>query len=79
MVNSIHFRAYSGDKIIHSAIKCRINNIRPISIFELLLSTKKSTLTLSEIYQTVLKSLNKLNKKIVSSDILFIVIYTKKS
>ena len=42
MVNSIHCRAYSGDKIIHSAIRCRINNIGPISIFELLFSKKKS-------------------------------------
>ena len=42
MVNSIHCLAYSGDKIIHSAIRCRINNIGPISIFELLFSTKKS-------------------------------------
>ena len=45
MVNPIHCRAYSGDKIIHSAInmiKCRITNIGPISIFELLFSTKKS-------------------------------------
>ena len=41
MVNPIHCRAYSGDKIIHSAIKCRINNIGPISIFELFFSTKK--------------------------------------
>ena len=42
MVNFIHCRAYSGDKIIHSAIQCRISNIGPISIFELLFSTKKS-------------------------------------
>ena len=44
MVNPrpIHCRAYSGDKIIHSAIKCRNNNIGPIAIFELLFSTKKS-------------------------------------
>ena len=42
MVNFIHCGAYSGDKIIHSAIRCRINNIGPISIFELLFSTKKS-------------------------------------
>ena len=45
MVNLIHCRAYSVDKIIHSAInmiKCQINNIGPISIFELLFYTKKS-------------------------------------
>ena len=45
MVNHSHCRAYSGDKIIHSAInmiKCRINNIGSISIFELLFSAKKS-------------------------------------